>query len=74
MLGQYGKSEMNDADRKLIAKNAIEIKNSLDMSMKLAGGSIIPASELDNMTALDLLALLCTNDIRFTYYAKEEMK
>ncbi len=59
-----------DEDRKSLIKNAIEMYESLNIEVNKAGGKGYSIEELGEMTALDLLSRLCTNDIRFIWIGK----
>jgi hypothetical protein len=61
--------------RLFVAKNILEMKESLDYTMTLAGGCPLTVNRLAKMSALELLDLLSTNNIRFCYIksiAREE--
>jgi len=57
---------MNDKHHKLISDSAIDMYESLRISIEQAGGHI-PKEELMNMTVDELISSLCTNNVRFAY-------
>lgn len=57
---------MNDKHHKLISDSAIDMYESLRISIEQAGGHI-HKEELMNMTVDELISRLCTNNVRFTF-------
>ena len=49
----------------------VECKQSLDSAMTKAGGAVISCTGLEGTTALDLIDLICTNEIEFTFTGVE---
>lgn len=57
---------MNDKLRKLISDSAIDMWESLRRSIEQAGGSFNKEHYM-KMNVSELISILCTNSIRFTY-------
>ncbi len=60
---------MNDKERLDFSKNVIAIKCSLDYALRRAGGdpTYFNAETLSKISALELLAALAPNGVRFHY-------
>jgi hypothetical protein len=48
-----------------IIQDFLECTRSLDKAITDAGGSKLDIDDLERMTALELISLICTNGIRF---------
>jgi hypothetical protein len=58
---------MDDRARLEISRGTLRIKESLDQVVTAAHGTPLSTYQLEWMTALELLSLLGTNEVRFTY-------
>lgn len=58
---------MNDQERMNIIRAYSKMKDSFDMAIQQAGGSHFSFERLEKMTAAELFALFCTNNIEFKY-------
>ena len=63
---------MKTSQRVQILTDFFTMKQSLDAAMDEAGGTCFTIKELQEMTALDLLLTLCTNNVRFVFKKPEE--
>jgi hypothetical protein len=61
------KIDMNDKKNLIIGASMLQIKESLDVAMDRAGGSEFNVQRLSEMSALELLSLLSTNNIAFIF-------
>jgi hypothetical protein len=55
---------MNNSDT---IRDFLECMKSLNKAVVDAGGSKLDLEDLERMTALELISLICTNGIRFHY-------
>lgn len=62
---------MNDKQRIDICKESIDMYDSLINAIDHAGGRI-PKDIILNMTVLDLISVLCTNNIRFVFRKEQQ--
>ena len=65
---------MNDKNREHLLNDGMEIIDSLNTAIERAGGSHISIKELQSMTAIGFLSMICTNNIRFTYINPKDTK
>jgi len=65
---------MRDGDRVEVILQGIDMINNLNEVVDQAGGSGFNVLDLKEMTALELIAHLCTNNVRFTFIKPKKGK
>jgi len=65
---------MKNNDRIFIAKNSMEIYESLNMAIQEASGSGHTPESLSKISALELLDEISTNNIRFIFNPKNKRR
>jgi len=70
-IGQRGGRKMNDEERLRFAKAVLETYFSLNESVDKAGGIGFSIKDLKEMSVIELISIICTNNIRFCFKEKE---